>query len=40
MVLIFVLAPVLMASVYLSYKDVFAPAPEPEPTATPAAPDA
>jgi hypothetical protein len=41
MLLIFVLAPTMVASVYLSYRDVFAPpepvsepAPEPEPART------
>jgi hypothetical protein len=31
MILIFVLAPTMVASVYLSYRDVFAAPPEPEP---------
>jgi hypothetical protein len=31
MLLVFVMAPVLMASVYLSYRDVFSPPPPPPP---------
>jgi hypothetical protein len=40
MILIFVLAPTMVASVYLSYRDVFATPPEPQPELEPSETDA